>query len=99
MARATVTRTHAGWPRRRNCSWNDPASGNLFGDMDIAALLMLLGEKELALGYIDAQSDSRITLAWALLMPTLDPIRCDASFKAKVARLRIKDLSAGKLCT
>ncbi len=79
-------------------SWNDPASGNMFGDIDLVALLMLLDEKELALRYIDAQ-DSRITLAWALLIPKLDPIRCDPRFRAKVEKLKIKDVSADKLCT
>jgi tetratricopeptide (TPR) repeat protein len=79
-------------------SWNDPASGNMFGETDVVGLLMLLDEQELALRYIDAQ-DPRVTLAWALLLPKLDPIRCDPRFRAKVSKLKIKDLSADRLCT
>jgi len=78
-------------------SWNDPASGNLMTNWDIPTLLVLLDEKELALGYIKAQSDN-VSFAWSLMLPALDPIRCDARFRAKVAGLKVKDLRADKLC-
>jgi adenylate cyclase len=79
-------------------SWNDPASGNLMTNWDIPALLVLLDERELALGYIQAQSNN-VSFAWGLLLPAMDPIRCDARFRAKIDALRVKDLRAEKLCT
>ncbi len=79
-------------------SWNDPRSGNLFSDWDIPTLLVLLGEKELALQYIHVASGST-NLAWSMLLPLMDPIRCDPRFKDRVAKLKITDLRADKLCT
>ena len=81
-------------------SWNDPLSGNLMSNFDIPVLLLLLDEKELALRYVDAQADlaSNQTLAWALLMPVLDPIRCDTRFRAAVERVKAKDLRARTVC-
>jgi hypothetical protein len=78
-------------------SWNDPASGNLMTDFDIPVLLVLLGEQELALRYIHATHGS-INLAWSMLMPALDPIRCDARFRDRVAKMKIRDLRAESLC-
>jgi adenylate cyclase len=79
-------------------SWNDLASGNLMTDFDIPMLLVLLDEKELALQYIQAASQSS-SLAWSMLLPAMDPIRCDARFRARVEALKVKDLRAAKLCT
>jgi TolB-like protein len=79
-------------------SWNDLASGNLMTNWDIPALLLLLDEKELAPGYIKAQSNN-VNVAWSLLLPAMDPIRCDARVRAKVSELKIRDLRADKLCT
>ncbi len=79
-------------------SWNDPESGNLFSDLDIPALLVQLGEQELALQYIHGTSGST-NLAWSMLMPMMDPIRCDPRFKDKVAKMKITDTRAAKLCT
>ena len=80
-------------------SWRDPTSGNLFSDLDTPVLLMLLGENDRALDYVDRVSRTRgIDLAWGLLMPSLDPIRCDPRFTAAVARMGIGDARARKLC-
>ncbi len=79
-------------------SWNDPKSGNLFSDWDIPVLLVQLGEQELALQYIHVTSAST-NLAWSMLLPMMDPIRCDPRFKDRVAKLKITDLRAEKLCT
>ncbi len=79
-------------------SWNDPQSGNLMSDWDIPILLVLLDQKELALQYVHSGNRST-TLAWSMLMPVMDPIRCDARFKAKAAALKIRDQRAEKLCT
>jgi TolB-like protein/Tfp pilus assembly protein PilF len=81
-------------------SWNDPKSGNLMSNFDIPVLLLLLDEKELALRYIDAQADyvGNGGLAWSLLMPALDPIRCDARFLAAIVKVKARDLRAGTVC-
>ena len=79
-------------------SWNDPRSGNLLSDFDILVILVLLDEKEMALQYVQATNAST-TLSWSMLMPVMDPIRCDARFKGKAAELKIRDLRAEKLCT
>jgi TolB-like protein/Flp pilus assembly protein TadD len=79
-------------------SWYDPARGNMMTDWDIPPLLILLDEKELALQFISAASGS-LSFAWALLLPVMDPIRCDARFRAAAAKMKIKDLRAAKLCT
>jgi adenylate cyclase len=78
-------------------SWNDPESGNLFSDWDIPVLLVQLGEQELALQYIHGTSGSS-NVNWSMLLPMMDPIRCDPRFKERVAKLKITDLRAAKLC-
>jgi TolB-like protein len=81
-------------------SWKDPGSGNLFGDLDVPVLLMLLGEPGLALDYVDrASRGNQIDLAWGVLMPSLDPIRCDPRFVAAVERMHLVDARAVRLCT
>jgi tetratricopeptide (TPR) repeat protein len=80
-------------------SWRDPGSGNLFSDLDVPVLLMLLGEPGLALDYVDrASRGNPIDLAWGVLMPSLDPIRCDPRFVAAVDRLKIVDDRAARMC-
>jgi TolB-like protein/Tfp pilus assembly protein PilF len=78
-------------------SWNDPNSGNLMSSVDVPSLLVLLDEKELALRYIDVQPAGTNT-AWSLLMPSLDPIRCDPRFLAAIVKVKATDLRAGTLC-
>jgi tetratricopeptide (TPR) repeat protein len=78
-------------------SWNDPGSGNLLSDFDIPVVLMLLDEKEMALQYIHGPN-AGTTLAWSMLMPVMDPIRCDARFRDKARMMKIRDLRAEKLC-
>jgi tetratricopeptide (TPR) repeat protein len=81
-------------------SWRDPASGNLFSDLDVPVLLMLLHEPGLALDYVDrASRGDQIDLAWGVLMPSLDPIRCEPRFVAAVARMHLVDARAVTLCT
>jgi hypothetical protein len=60
---------------------------------------MLLGAPDLALDYLERNSSQAFsTLDWAMMLPTLDPIRCDPRFKAVQKRLSINDLRAAKLC-
>jgi TolB-like protein/tetratricopeptide (TPR) repeat protein len=81
-------------------SSRDPESGNLFSDLDIPVLLMLLGEPGQALDYVDRASHvTPIDLAWGVLMPSLDPIRCETRFIAAVDRIRMVDHRAPRLCT
>ena len=81
-------------------AWNDPESGYLMGQFEIPLLLVLLDEKELALRYAERQVERSGTdnLAWALLMPAMDPVRCDPRFTAVVGRLKVKDPRAATLC-
>jgi TolB-like protein/Tfp pilus assembly protein PilF len=79
-------------------SWNDPASGILMTDFDIPLLLMLLDEHELALRYVHSASETS-NLGRTMLLPMMDPIRCDTRFREKIAAMKIKDLRAEKLCT
>jgi tetratricopeptide (TPR) repeat protein len=82
-------------------SWRDPNSGNLFGDVDVPVLLVLLGEPGMALDYVDRGSRGGvwIDLSWGVLMPSLDPIRCDPRFVAAVERVKVVDQRAARLCT
>jgi len=80
-------------------SWRDPASGNLFSDLDVPVLLVIIGEPGLALDYVErASRSSPIDLAWGLLMPSLDPIRCDPRFTAAVERIQVVDQRAARVC-
>jgi TolB-like protein/tetratricopeptide (TPR) repeat protein len=82
-------------------SWRDPNGGNLFGDLDTPVLLVLLDEPAMALDYIERASLSPmgpIDLAWGLLMPSLDPIRCAPQFIAAVKRADLVDRRAARLC-
>ena len=83
-------------------SWRDPASGNMFSEFDTLVLLALLDEPGLALEYAERASHSPTAtadLSWALLMPSLDPIRCDPRFVAVVERVKVVDERAARLCT
>ena len=61
---------------------------------------MLLGEPGLALDYVDrASRGNPIDLAWGVLMPGLDSIRCEPRFVAAVERLHLVDHRAAGLCT
>ena len=94
--RSAFARSLLAFPER---SWKDPGSGNLFSDLDVPVLLMLLGEPGLALDYVDRGSrGDPIDLAWGVLMPSLDPIRCEPRFVAAVHRLGVVDHRAARLC-
>ncbi len=82
-------------------SWRDPTSGNLLSDLDVPVLLVLLDERGLALDYVERAShapSAAIDLSWGLLMPSLDPIRCDPRFVAAVERVQVVDQRAVRLC-
>jgi TolB-like protein/tetratricopeptide (TPR) repeat protein len=96
--RGTFARLLAALPLR---SYRDPRSGNLFADLDVLVLLMLLDAPELALDYVERASHtptSKVDLSWAVLMPSLDPIRCEPRFTAAVERIHVVDHRAKRLC-
>jgi adenylate cyclase len=80
-------------------SWLDPSSGNQFSDYDTPVLLILLGEPGLALDYVDRASHGQLdVLARGMLMPSLDPIRCEKRFVAAAKRIGLVDHRAARLC-
>jgi TolB-like protein len=94
--RKAFARSLMAFPQR---SWKEPGSGNLFGDFEAPVLLILLGEPGLALDYVDRGSRGNpIDLAWGVLLPSVDPIRCDPRFVAAVDRLKIVDYRAPRMC-
>ncbi len=77
----------------------DPASGNAFEDHVVALLLMLLDERALALDYIERDAGSLgNTMDWAVMLPQMDPIRCEPRFVAVVKRLKTTDPRYVKVC-
>jgi TolB-like protein/Tfp pilus assembly protein PilF len=79
--------------------WNDPDSGMPFSNLDIPAMLVLLGENELVFHFIARQAPSTFsTLAWIMLAPVMDPVRCDPRFQEPLNKAGLRDLRAEKLC-
>jgi TolB-like protein/Flp pilus assembly protein TadD len=94
--RGAFARRLAGFSHR---SWLDPASGNVFPGPDIPALLVMLGEPELALQYLErASSDLASYMEWTMTLAVMDPIRCDPRFAAVIERLRTTDPHAPTIC-
>jgi len=77
----------------------EQGSGNIFSESEIPGLLMLLGAPDRALDYLERNSSQQFgSLDWAMMLPALDPIRCDPRFQAVQKRLSINDLRAAKQC-
>ncbi len=77
----------------------DPASGNILTGYQIAAVLMILGERELTLSYLEVLAGELGGVAeWAMILPVMDPIRCDPRFVAIIQRLKTTDPYAAKVC-
>jgi TolB-like protein/Tfp pilus assembly protein PilF len=77
----------------------DPASGNILTGYQIAAVLMILGERELTLSYLETLAGELGGVAeWAMILPVMDPIRCDPRFVAIIQRLKTTDPYAAKVC-
>ena len=78
----------------------DRGSGNALPGDVVTALLMLLGERELALDYLERLAGVPNGYAdWTIMLPVLDPIRCEPRFVAVVERLKTTDPHAAKVCT
>lgn len=79
--------------------WYDPNSGMPFTNQDIPQLLVLLGENELLFRFLARQAPGSFpTISWALLMPLMDPARCDPRFQDPLSNAGLKDLRAASLC-
>ena len=78
---------------------NDPASGNVLQPNDIPVVLVLLGERGLALDYLERLAGEVGGLAdWAVMQPAMDPIRCEPRFVAVVQKMKTTDPYAAKVC-
>lgn len=94
--KAAAARRLASFPVHSNV---EQGSGNVFEPMDVMALIMALGQAEVALDYIERNLDeSYSALGWGMVGAPLDPIRCDARFQAAAKKLAINDVRATKLC-
>ena len=77
----------------------DSTSGNTFLGYEIPVVLMLLGERELTLAYLERLAGELGGHAdWAVMMPIMDSIRCDPRFVAIVQRMKTTDPYAAKVC-
>ncbi|HSE13178.1 MAG TPA: hypothetical protein VLB69_11140, partial [Rudaea sp.] len=80
-------------------SYLDPSSGNMFIGYDMPSVLMLLGEPQLALEYTERLAgEAGGTADWTVVLPAMDPIRCDPRFVAVIDRLKTKDPYFAKVC-
>jgi tetratricopeptide (TPR) repeat protein len=80
-------------------SGQEEGSGNVFDPHDLLTLIMVLGEPQLALDYVERHADTTYgVLDWGMVRAPLDPIRCDPRFRAAARKQAIKDLRAEKLC-
>jgi len=77
----------------------DATSGNALEDYQVATVLMLLGEGDLALDYMERISaELGNEIDWALMMPAMHPIRCEPRFVTIVERMHTTDPYAAKVC-
>ena len=77
----------------------DPASGNALTAYDVPDVLIQLGEHELALGYLERLTQEVGGDAdWTVMLPALDPIRCEPRFVAVVKKLKTTDPHFAKVC-
>jgi hypothetical protein len=78
----------------------DQTSGNALEDHMVAATLVLLGEKALALDYMERNArELGNSMDWAGMLPVMDPIRCEPRFRAIVEQLKTTDPHYTKVCT
>lgn len=67
-------------------------STNVFEDQLVAALIVLLGEPDLALDYLQRIAAVPGNSAdWAIRFPLMDPLRCTPRFQALVRQMRTTD--------
>ncbi|TJY59392.1 hypothetical protein E4T66_13430 [Sinimarinibacterium sp. CAU 1509] len=94
--RRTVAERMAALPPSSNLSAD---SANLMEDHVIAAILMMLGEPELALSYTERlASVPGNVMDWAVMLPMMDPIRCEPRFRAVIEKLKTHDPYVATVC-
>ncbi len=77
----------------------DPDSGNAMEGYNMPAVLMLLGANDRALEYVELLTrDPGGTADWAVMLPALDPIRCEPRFIAVVKKLKTTDPHFARVC-
>ncbi len=78
----------------------DPKSGNAFQSYVIPALLVQLGEPELALTNLQswAYTDVSGQAEWAVMMPAIGQLRCEPEFLALVKAIKTTDPHHAQLC-
>jgi len=80
-------------------SWMEPGSPNLFASDDTPVLLVMLGERDLAQQYLERLAGAADGYPErTMMLPALDPIRCDPRFVALTGRLKMADPRAAKVC-
>ncbi len=80
-------------------SFMHAGSGNVIWGAEMPVVLMLLGEPQLALSYLERLAASPSGSADnTVMMPALDPIRCDPRFVAVVQKLKTTDPYHDKVC-
>jgi adenylate cyclase len=79
-------------------SYVDRGSGSLFSYYETPAVLVMLGEPALALDYLERHSAAEPAAEWPLMVPALDPIRCEPRFKALIKKQNTVDPHAARVC-
>ena len=76
----------------------EPGSGSIYTYYETPAVLVMLGEPGLALDYLERHATQETTAEWPLMIPALDPIRCEPRFTALITKLKTVDLHAARVC-
>jgi len=80
-------------------SHTDPSSRNALQDYYIPPVLMLLGEPNLALAYMERiEGDLGTDVDWAVMLPVMNSIRCEPRFVAPIQKLRTTDPYFAEVC-
>jgi len=80
-------------------SYLEPGTTHYFSVADAPIVLVKLGAPDLALAYLERVAGEEGGVPeWALVMPALDPIRCDPRTVALFAKLMSKDVRHAQVC-
>jgi len=77
-----------------------PGSGNALQDYDLVGLIVQLDEPGLALEFLEREAKTGINgyADWAMMLPAVDPIRCEPRFIAVVKKMKTTDPYYAKVC-
>ena len=78
----------------------DPQSGNTFAVYVIPSLLVLLGDSQRVVPYLErfAMADRSGQAEWATMMKALGPLHCDTAFLDLVRRMKTSDPHHAAVC-